>query len=224
MSNENLERGEPESSQTKRDNQITADELSLNETQKLSSEDKQGELAQARSKEQPLTADKRPKENKKSDPAKAFQDLRETVLCIDNKVEEIEEFVRLAKDKLFNEAESYRMEGQRPVLESLFQLHNLLFSRVTSMEAGETEPDGFVINLLDNLEGELERHNVKVIRPHSGETIDPKYMELLQSKEARFWRKPDTVATVHSCGFIIQKGNYGQVLRKARVDVYRKLK
>jgi len=52
MSNEDLERGEPESSQTQRDNQITSNELNLNEMQKLSPEEKQGELAQARSEEQ----------------------------------------------------------------------------------------------------------------------------------------------------------------------------
>ena len=174
--------------------------------------------------QEPVPEEEYPKDKKKSDPAKAFNDLRNEVGFVRNEVEEVGDFVRIAKDKLLQEAEAYRMEGRRPLLESLFKLHDHLFKAVIAMEAGQGEPNSFVIELLQYLEDELGRYGIYIIRPQPGEAIDLERMEIRNQVPARFWRKPDTVARVHSCGFALQKATSYETLRSAKVDIYRRVK
>jgi len=164
------------------------------------------------------------KDKKKSDSAKAFRELRDSVFCIDNKIEEVGRFIRVAKDKLIKDAEQHHLEAIVPVLQSVFRLHDIVFKRVTAMETGEREPDGFAMELLQLVEDMLVEHDVQVVRPQSGEAIDLKLMDLQRDVPARFWRRPDTVARVHACGFVLSVGGMQRVLRSCRVDVYRKSK
>jgi len=101
----------------------------------------------------------------------------------------------------------------------VFPLHDLLFTRVTAMEAGQEEPDGASMNLLATLEGYLEGLEVAVIRPQPGEAFELAHMEAAGAAPRRFWRREGTVARVHHCGFT--RGPAAEVVRKARVDVYR---
>ena len=118
----------------------------------------------------------------------------------------------------------YRLEGKLSLLESIFQIHDLLYKRVVSMEAGEWAPDGFVMDLLHHIENELERQEVYIVRPEPGAAIDLKYMHTQKDVPARFWRKSNTVAKVHSCGFAAKIQGVEKVLKMAVVDVYRKKK
>ena len=48
------------------------------------------------------------------------------------------------------------MAEKLPVIqpESLYELHDMLFRKVIAMEAGEVEPDSFVIQLMENGHGD----------------------------------------------------------------------
>ena len=118
----------------------------------------------------------------------------------------------------------YRLEGKLSLLESIFQIHDLLYKRVVSMEAGEWAPDAFVMDLLHHIENELERQEVYIVRPEPGAAVDLKYMHIQKDVPARFWRKSNTVAKVHSCGFATEIQGVEKVLKMAVVDVYRKKK
>ncbi len=152
----------------------------------------------------------------------AFQDLKNSVIGMDFKLDEISQFVHLAKNKLTCEADEYISQGKLKVLESFFELHDMLFNRVMAMEAGSLEPDSFSIELIEYVTDILEKHGVEVIIPQPGEYFDMNYMESLRATPARFWRKPNTVANVEKCGYSIQDGTNRKILRPARVNVYRK--
>ena len=166
---------------------------------------------------------------KKTDPAQAFNRLKDKVSDlvtavgrVDANLSQIGQFTHMVKEALGQDADDYRSEGQREVLKSLFRLHQAVYTCVTAQEAGIARTDGFVVNLLDLIEGELGRHQVTVIRPQPGEPVDLDYMETQRDEPARFWRKADTVARVLRCGFALQEHNAERVLQSALVDVYRK--
>ena len=166
---------------------------------------------------------------RKPDAAQAFSRLKDVISDlagavdrVDKNVGQIGEFAYAAKQALFQNADAYRSEGRLAVLKSLFRLHEAVFTCVTAQEAGVAHPDGFLINLLALIEGELERHRVSVIRPHPGDPVDLTYMETQRDVPARFWRKADTVARVLRCGFAFQEDDATHVLQLALVDVYRK--
>ena len=77
-----------------------------------------------------------------------------------------------------------------PVLESLFHLHDALFAKVCAMEAGRERPDPFLVNFLQNVEGELGRHHVAVIRPQPGDRINTDVMFLAGSAPCAWWPRP----------------------------------
>ncbi|MFC1739322.1 hypothetical protein ACFL1G_09780 [Planctomycetota bacterium] len=166
-------------------------------------------------------------EEKPSDPKKAagevFQELKNVVVGMDIKLDEIQKFVHLAKDKLVCQSDEYVNEGKMKVLESMFELHDMLFRRVMAMEAGSHEPDSFSIELLEYIQEILKKHGIDVIIPQPGERFDVNCMESLRAVPARFWRSPDTVANVEKCGYSMQiTETEEKVLRSARVNVYRK--
>ena len=142
-------------------------------------------------------------------------------------VEAIRRFAKRSRDdsdQLVGQLQKQLAQTLGHVLgELIFPLHDQLFRRLVAMESGQDQPDAFTMGLLENLEGNLERCDVMVIRPHAGEPLQVSHMEAAGNEPARFWRKPDTVARVHTCGFAVRHpdGNV-DVLRKARVDVIRK--
>ena len=166
-------------------------------------------------------------EDKPSSPKKAagevFQELKNIVVGMDYKLDEVGRFVHLAKDKLDRRAEEYVNEGKMKVLESIFELHDMLFRRVMAMEADSLTPDSFSIELLEYIQETLKKHGIDVIIPQPGERFDMNCMESLRAVPARFWRAPDTVANVEKCGYSQQiTETEEKVLRPARVNVYRK--
>lgn len=161
----------------------------------------------------------------KKNPAEVFQELKSVVVGMDIKLDEIQKFVHIAKDKLLNESEEYIEKGKFSVLESLYELHDMLFRKVMAMEAGEVEPDSFVVQLMEYVQEIIRKHGVDIIIPQPGERFDMNYMESLRSLPAKFWRNPDTVANVEKCGYSRQTSTGGkQVIRPARVIVYKKQK
>ena len=151
--------------------------------------------------------------------------MENAVWQVHGTIDDIGDFVRRSRDVLFREAEEYRREGRLPVLESLFRVHDLIFRRVAAMEAGESGPDAFVIEILRHIEHELkQQHQVSVLRPDPGTPVDLQSMNTLKDVPAGkfFWRKPDTVARVHRCGFAQIVGEEEKILRPVEVDVYRK--
>ena len=91
------------------------------------------------------------------------------------------------------------------------------------MESGLEKPDGFTVNFLENMKGELLRHNIQVIQPQPGEPLNLEVMTLLGAEKCAWWRTPDTVARLHQCGFVYDPEGPRLLLRKAVVDIYRKL-
>ena len=152
-----------------------------------------------------------------SSAAEAFRRLESAVWKVHDKIVNRE-------NTGVDNGEVYRLEGKLSLLESLFQIHDLLFKRVVSMEAGEWAPDAFVMDLLHHIENELERQEIYIVRPEPGAAIDLKYMHTQKDAPARFWRKSNTVAKVHSCGFVTKIQGVEKVLKMAVVDVYRKRK
>ncbi len=160
--------------------------------------------------------------NKKA-AGEVFMELKQVVLGMDYKMDEINRFVHLAKDKLVRQESDYIRQGKMDVLESFFELHDLLFRRVKAMEAAVVEPDNFNIELLKFVREILAKHDIDVIEPQPGEVFDMNYMESFKAEPARFWRVPDTIAHVDKCGYIEQVSEIEEkVLRPARVTVYRK--
>ena len=157
-----------------------------------------------------------------SSPAESFRRLEEVVWKVYDEVVGKGGHKRGEESAGVDDAEAYRLEGKLSILEAFFQVHSLLFKRVLSMEAGEWAPDPFIIDLLKHIENELERQEVYVVRPEPGAALDLRYMHTQRDIPARFWRKSNTVAKVHSCGFTAKIDGAEKVLKMAVVDVYRK--
>lgn len=155
-------------------------------------------------------------------PAKAFAELAQTVHCMRGDLYEIRSFASRCKDKLFRQAEEYELEGKRAVLDSLIRLHDLVYRQVTSMEAGNVHPNPFIINLFKILEGELLCHGVDVVRPQPGDDINLELMITTGTESCPFWRKPNKVARIARCGFILRDVSDRPNLRKAEVTVYKR--
>lgn len=159
----------------------------------------------------------------------AFAELTASVAALWQDVSDLKEANVSVLAEFEEEVERERREATHAVLLSLFHLYDALYGRVVAMEAGQAEPDGFLVNLLENLEGEMERHHVSVVRPQPGSLLDPgdrvcrELMNFASAVKCPWWRAPDTVARVHECGFVYDDGERREVLRKARVDVYRRL-
>lgn len=154
--------------------------------------------------------------------AEAFGRLESAIWKAHDEIASIGSHIRNEGNRGAGNAEAYRLEGKLSLLESLFQIHDLLFKRVVSMEAGEWAPDPFVMDLLKHIENELERQEVYIVRPEPGAAIDLRYMHTQKDVPARFWRKSNTVAKVYSCGFATEIQGVEKVLKMAVVDVYRK--
>ena len=191
--------------------------------------------------DQPVSEENSNEEPKKASPAEAFSRLENALWQVYGNVEGISEFVQEVKGILPDNPEEYRREGRLEVFESLFQLHDFVFTRVTSIEAGKTARNSFIEDIMKYIENELERHDVYVYRPQLGSKIDLKFMRTLQAVPidsdekidtvARVYRcafallfgdKSETVAQVHRCGFAMRLGDKGRILRMADVDVYRR--
>ncbi len=155
-------------------------------------------------------------------PAQAFSSLSERVADLSEQFAEVTAFVRASDEKLTRRADEYRQEGARPGWDSLIRLHDIVFRRLQAMEGGRVQPDSFLLNLFQALEGELELVGLSVIRPLPGDDIRIEHMKLLDSVPCPFWRKPERVAAVHSCGFAIESPSGMLMYRKAEVSVYRK--
>lgn len=149
----------------------------------------------------------------KKSPQKAFNELRDEVRFLRAGMGEVSEYMRNLKEYV----DETRVEVQKPLLDSLFQIFHTLFTHVVAMEGGQEPPDAFTVQLLNQLEGELARHNITVIRPRPGDPVDLRIMSTTGREKRPFWRKPNTVARTRECGFLL---NDEIVLREARVDVY----
>ena len=179
--------------------------------------------------------------SKKASPAEAFSRLEDAVWKVHGNVDGIGDILQRFKEILPDDPDEYRREGRSEVFESLFQLHDFVFTRVIAGETGKTSRNSFIVDILKYIENELERHDVYVYRPQLGSQIDLKYMRTLQAVPidsdekidtvARVYRcafallfgdKSETVAQVHRCGFAMRLGDKGRILRMADVDVYRR--
>jgi|GEM_PF-1353787 len=155
-------------------------------------------------------------------PVEAFAELSAAVHALRDEMDEVGSFVRLCKDKLLRQADEYRWEGMQAVVESLMRLHELIYRQVTAMEGGNVRPDEFMINLFQVLEAELGTHGVEVVTPHPGDSVNFDVMTTIGTVSCPFWRKPDRVAQVSRCGFVLRTQADHRVLRKAEVTVYRR--
>jgi len=174
---------------------------------------------------EPIQETNRSSENREtstSSAAEAFRRLESAIWKVHDEILSIGSQGRDEGNTRVVDEEVARLKGKLSLLESIFQIHDLLFKRVVSMEAGEWAPDPFVMDLLKHIENELERHEVFIVRPEPGDIIDLKYMHTQKDIPARFWRKSNTVAKVHSCGFTTKIQDIEKVLKMAVVDVYRK--
>jgi len=151
----------------------------------------------------------------KKSPQKAFDGLRDAIGSLRADVRELCESSKLVR----NYVRDTQLEGKRVVFDSLFQVFDTLFKKVVAMEAGHDPPDAFTVGLMELLQGELLRHGIAVIWPQPGEALELNVMSTSNSVRCPFWRKSNTVARACQCGFLLD-GTL--VLRKARVDVYRR--
>ncbi len=154
--------------------------------------------------------------------AEAFRRLENVIWKVHDKIESIVGQIKSEENGADDNIDVYRLEGKLSLLDSIFNIHDLLYKRVVSMEAGEWAPDPFIMDLLNHIESELERQGVFIVRPEPGVAIDLKYMHTQKDVPARFWRKSNTVAKVHSCGFATTIQGVEKILKMAVVDVFRK--
>jgi len=158
----------------------------------------------------------------KRSPAEAFMALSDEVAHMSAELADVGSFMRACRDKLIRQADQYRLEGMQEVLDSMMRLHGLVFRRLISMEAGDARPDHFTISFFETLEAELAQHDVEVVRPQPGDDVDLEIMTTIGAVKCPFWRKPDKVAQVASCGFALNMESGRRILRKAEVTVYRR--
>ncbi len=158
---------------------------------------------------------------KKGNPAKALQQLANSVNVVSQRFDDLSDFVRICKDKLLHEADAYRHEGAEPLIQILMHLHDLVFRQVQCMESGHDKPDPFVTNLLHTLEAEVGNVRINVIRPSPGDLMDLSVMKAISFEPCPFWRTPERIARVHSCGFARTPDGVLTVLRKAEISIYR---
>ena len=147
--------------------------------------------------------------------------LDRSIADLADRVDEVSEFAVKAKDALFTKAEHVKIAARQPLLESLFRIHDALFTRVQAMETGHEQPEPFAMGLLDSIEGELGRNGVEILRPQPGDEPSWDVMEAIGSRKKPFWRRTGAVAAVHRCGFAECRGRRRTVLRKAEIDAYK---
>ena len=109
---------------------------------------------------------------------------------------------------------------RKPLVESLMQIHDLVFRQTRAMEAGERSPDAFLVNLFKTIEGNLDENGIDIIRPEPGDEQKLDVMTLLEAEKCPFWRKDGRVAKIFRCGF--RDREMELIIRKAEVTVYRK--
>jgi molecular chaperone GrpE (heat shock protein) len=163
----------------------------------------------------------------KKSTAEHFADLRDTVIQLRMDIDEVSQFTRSMSKKLMIGQAEATLKAQASILETLFEVHDLLFKRVHGADEAATEPDEFSASLLDAIEAILsDRHGIEPICPAEGDPIDPIGMQLLDLAPCEGDAKPDTVARVHHCGFakLMEGGAEAGVIRKAAVIVYRVIK
>ena len=171
-----------------------------------------------------LKADKQQQQGPpKKSAGEAFAELRDEIESMQGQLEDIRGYTEKVKDFVSQEIPKNRLKAMEPALESLYGLYDILFSRIQAMESGLEKPDGFTVNFLENMKGELLRHNIQVIQPQPGEPLNLEVMTLLGAEKCAWWRTPDTVARLHQCGFVYDPEGPRLLLRKAVVDIYRKL-
>ena len=155
-------------------------------------------------------------------PQEAFNDLRASIEALRREVGDLRGFAEGINDYLCKDVGKHRRDGMQSALESLFQLHDALYTKVTAMASGEDEPNAFILNCLENLQGELARHSIEVIEPKPGDKINLDVMFLAGAVHCGWWREPDRVARVIRCGFAKESDGRHDVLRKADVAIYRR--
>lgn len=158
----------------------------------------------------------------KRSPAEAFAALGDAVDGMRLDLNDVSAFVRICRERLLRQADEYRVEGLRDALCSLMRIHDLVWRQITSMEAGNVRPDGFILTLFETIESELKTHGVEVIRPQPGDDIDLEIMTTIGAAKCPFWRKPDRVAQVHRCGFVRKSEAGRQILQRAEITVSRR--
>ena len=181
-----------------------------------------GAAADAESSTAETEAEAKQPEKPKKSAGEVIAELRDSVEAMREQFNDMEKLVSVCKKKLVKEADAYRLEGMKPLLESLMLIHDLVFRHAQAMEAGDVSPDSFVLNLLQTIEAELAGENIEVIRPQPGDEPDLTVMKAIGTAKCPFYRKVDRVARVHSCGFAIRMEGSALILRKAEITIYRK--
>lgn len=167
-------------------------------------------------------------EPKRRSPAEAFDELKAAVNRSAAEIADLWEFSRKVKDKLFKAAELHRMDGMLPLLDSMLQIHQILFARVTSMRGNGKKVKGdaetFIVTLLETLEEELARHGIDTVEPPRGAAFDVHTMECTRTVRRSKKDEGNTVAAVNRCGFLYKPSSEGapRVLAKAQVEVFEK--
>jgi molecular chaperone GrpE (heat shock protein) len=164
-------------------------------------------------------------------PAEAFDELKAAVNRSAKEVSDLWEFAEKVKDKLLQAAEVQRLEGMLPLLDSMLQIHQILFVRLRSAgakgadDAKDAGDADFVSSLLETLEEELARHGVEIVHPDPGAAFDVHTMDCTQAVEKKSRKdKPNTIAAVNRCGFLYQPpdGSRKRLIAKAQVEVFGK--
>lgn len=174
-------------------------------------------------------------EPKRRSPAEAFDELKAAINRSSQDISDLWDFSQKVKDKLLGAADTHRLEGMLPVLDSMLQIHQILFVRVRSTAPVESKkkadktqqsaPEQFVATLLETVEDELKRHGAEVVNPEPGAAFDVQIMECTQKvKPESRKQKANTIAAVNRCGFLYKPpaGGATRLLTKAQVEVFAK--
>jgi len=176
------------------------------------------ELSHSKTQQKPVKNDKL-----KKSASEVFQELKNVVEGIDYKLDEINQFVHMSKDKLFKQNENYRNEGRLEVLESLFELHNMIYRSIRTFKTTNSKINKFSTQLMEYICDILRKHGANIIIPQPGEEFNMKTMEVLKAIPATNENKSNTVAEVEKCGYAIMITDKKNVVQyPARVNVYKK--
>jgi hypothetical protein len=169
------------------------------------------------SEDPPDVAPPRQKPRKSRSPAEAFEELTETVSATRLEVRDLKLFAEAARKELHVEV---ARSARKPVLQSLFKLHDWMFNQLTAKPPPAPETKKLAKKVLQVIEAELRGHRVNVLKPDVGEQVDHDCMKSFEGKQTKEASQVGTISRLRRCGFIADSEGERQPLRRAFVEVY----
>ena len=160
---------------------------------------------------------------KKKTATDAIKEMRDSVERLSGHIIRISEFTESCREESGYDKDKVQRKGASEILESFARVLDLVFGQVQAIQSGNRKPDPFILNLLENMKGELASHSIEVVCPQPGEEVDPAIMTTIGVEKCPFWRRPGRVAYLNKPGLVIIRDNeLTSVIRKAEVQVYQK--